>query len=187
MKMIIRKKRLLYIVVAAVIIATAGIAASLSLSKNNSPVKASGDGKPAAPIVKAKKDINKDFYFKFGNGKPTKQITYSIESAELEDEIIVNGQRLKSVSGKTFLIVDLKITNDTNQGIQINTRDYVRLSVKGKTEEWTAPDIHNDPVEVQAISTKSTRLGFPVSESDKNFILRIGEISGQKTDVEINY
>jgi hypothetical protein len=57
--------------------------------------------------------------------------------------------------------------------------------VNGNTSELLAPDIHNDPVEVQAISTKPTRVGFPINDTDKKLTLFIGEINGQKDKVEL--
>ena len=84
------------------------------------------------------------------------------------------------------MIINLKIINDLNSCVQINTKDYVRLSLNGDKNVWLAPDIHNDPVEVQAISTKLTRVGFAISTSDKNIILRIGEINGAKTDIPVD-
>ena len=100
------------------------------------------------------------------------------------DEIIVEGKRATTVKGRTFLIVTLKITNEYTQSIDMDTRDYVRLSVE-PNQEWQAPDIHNDPVQVQAISTKYTRLGFPINETDKNLILRVGEINGTKEEIPL--
>ena len=70
--------------------------------------------------------------------------------------------------------------------IKINTKDFIRLSVNNNQNEWLAPDLHNDPVEVQAISTKNTRLGFPVNESDKNLVLQVGEIEGYKQQISLS-
>ena len=69
----------------------------------------------------------------------------------------------------------------------MNTKDYVRLSINGTDKELLAPEIHNDPVVIQAISTKSTRVGFPLSASDKKLKLFIGEINGNKTQIELNF
>src|SRR3989344_8267403 len=131
--------------------------------------------------------INRDFYFplKDAKGEELSKIKYTIEKAELRDEIIVKGQKATAVKGRTFLIVYLKVTNEYSSNVDINTRDYVRLSINGNETEWLAPDIHNDPVEVQAQSTKTTRIGFPLNESDKQLFLRVGEINGDKEKVEL--
>lgn len=68
----------------------------------------------------------------------------------------------------------------------MNTRDYVRLIIDGNQEEKLAPDIHNDPVEIQAISTKQTRLGFAIDDNDKSLALQVGEIDGEKEVIELN-
>lgn len=108
-----------------------------------------------------------------------------LTSAELQDEIVIKGQKANAVKGKEFLIINLKLTNNYSKTIQINTRDYIRLSVN-KSDEKLAADIHNDPVEVQAISTKYTRLGFPIDETDKNLTLYVGEINGKKESITLN-
>lgn len=134
-------------------------------------------------------DINKEFSFPLtdSKGKVLSSIKYVIQKADLQNEIIVQGQKATSVKGRLFLIIYLKITNEYNQKVQMNTRDYVRLSVNGNEDEWLAPDIHNDPVEIQAQSTKITRLGFPVNESDKDLVLRVGQISGDKQKIDLNF
>lgn len=140
-------------------------------------------------VAKETQTINKEFQFplKSDKGEEVSKIKYMIETAELRDEIIVKGQRATSVAGRTFLILNLKIVNEHNQAIEINTRDYVRLIKNGKMEELLAPDIHNDPVEIQAISTKYTRVGFAINDSDQDLAIRIGEIKGEKEDISIKF
>lgn len=145
--------------------------------------------KPNAPIAKKKQVLNKEFKFpiKDANDKELSKIKYAIEAASLQDEILVKGQRARAVKGRTFLIIDLKITNTYKQGIQINSRDYVRLTSNNNSDELVAADIHNDPVEVQAISTKTTRIGFPINETDKDLELQVGEINGKKETVKLTF
>lgn len=145
--------------------------------------------KPAAPTAKATQVINKEFSFpiKDNDGKELSKIKYLIESANLQDEILVKGERARAVVGRTFLIFNIKITNNYKQGIQINSRDYMRLIVDGKNEELIAADIHNDPVEVQAISTKSTKIGFPIDENYKSLEIQVGEINGTKQSIKIQF
>lgn len=137
----------------------------------------------------AKTEINRTLQFpiKDANGKEISKFDYSILNAELKDEIVVKGKRATAVKGRLFLIVNIKITNGLDQGVQINSRDYVRLTVNGNDSEKIAPDIHNDPVDAQAISTKSTRLGFAINETDTNFVLQVGEIKGNKESINISF
>lgn len=139
----------------------------------------------ASPLKK--EDVNKEFTFPVGT-VDTKSVNmkFSILEASLNNQIVVQGQNATAVKGRTFLIITIKISNELNQSLQINTRDYVRLSVNGDENTLLAPDIHNDPVEVQAISTKFTRVGFPVNTSDKSFVLQIGEIKGEKQKIPLN-
>lgn len=149
----------------------------------------SDSGKVSVKGASASQEINREFTFPLrdSSGEEVSQLKYMIEKAELRDEIIVKGQRANSVRGRTFLIVNLKISNEFNKPININTRDYIRLSVNGDEAEWLAPDVHNDPVEVQAISTKYTRVGFPINTVDTKLILRVGEIDGEKQLIELSF
>lgn len=144
------------------------------------------DTRPLAPSVKAEQALNKTFEFPLTNDKGVvvSKIKYKITNAQLQDSIIVNGQKANAVVGRTFLVLNLEITNSHTQGIEINSRDYIRLTVNDKTD-LIAADIHNDPVAVQAISTKITRLGFPINDTDKNLKLQIGEIKGKKEIIDL--
>lgn len=132
--------------------------------------------------------LNKEFSFPV-SGADGKSINmkFVVQDASLNNEIVVQGQNATAIPGRVFLIISLRISNDFNQSIQINTRDYVRLSVNGDGNTWLAPDIHNDPVEVQAISTKITRVGFAINTTDKNLVLQIGEIKGDKQKIELKF
>ncbi len=135
----------------------------------------------------AQQALNKSFNYplKDAEGKTVSQLKYEIQNVELRDEIIVKGQRANSVEGRTFLILNVKITNTFDKSIQLNSKDYVRLIV-GSSPEKLAADIHNDPVDVQAISTKYTRLGFPINENEKSLTLQVGEITGQKETIKLD-
>lgn len=176
--------------VALIVIAVVAVIAIGNLLKNtlaNKP-NTSSDGKVSLSGPLATVNVNQTFEFPLldQNGNEASRIKYALETAELRDEIIVKGQRARAVNGKAFLTISLKITNPYQQGISINSRDYVRLSVAGSSE-LKAPSIHNDPVEVQAISTKESRVGFTVEEGQKQFTMHIGEIKGEKQTVELNF
>lgn len=158
---------------------------------NSTPASGGSSNKGSALEVKppkATQDLYKEFTFPLRNsqGEDVSTLKYTIEKVELRDEIIVQGKKATSIKGRTFLILTLKLTNEHTQAIEIDTKDYVRLSVNDNQEEWLAPDIHNDPVEVQAISTKYTRIGFPINDSDENLVLRVGEIRGDKEIIELD-
>lgn len=133
-------------------------------------------------------DLGKEFTFPIQdtNGREITKLVYTIDSAQLAGSVVVQGQRANAVEGRKFLVLVLKLINDSNQTVNLNTRNYVRLSTNGKTD-WLAGDIHNDPVEVQPISTKFTRLGFAVDGQVKNFKIQVGEINGEKTVFDLNF
>lgn len=139
--------------------------------------------------AKATLDLGKEFSFPIleASGEEVGRITFNVESAELKDEIIIKGQRATAVEGRTFLVINLKLKNDFEQPIEMDTRDYIRLKVNGNGDDLLAPDIHNDPVEVQAISSKQTRVGFPIDDNNESMILVVGEIGGDKEEVLLEF
>lgn len=146
------------------------------------------DGRFDVKKPTAEQELNKQFLFPLNDdkGKEVSKLKFIIENAQLRNEIIVGGERATSVVGRTFLVVNVKIINDFEQSIQINVRDYLRLTINGSSEKL-APEIHNDPVEVQAISTKYTRVAFPVDDDAKNLELLVGEITKDKQKIQLNF
>lgn len=133
--------------------------------------------------------LNKEFKFPLKDEKSETvgEIKYIIESAEIRDEIIIKGKKAYAVDGKAFLVFNLKIVNDSNKNISMATKDYVRLIVNGNENEPLSPSIHNDPVVVDAISVKPTRIGFSIDKSDKDLKIKVGEIKGEKTTLDIKF
>lgn len=154
-------------------------------SKGSSAV--AGANKVAIKDAVATEPLNKEFKFPLKEDKDQVigEIKYLVESAEIRDEIVVKGKKANAVAGRTFLVLNLKITNETNQTISMNTKDYIRLFVNGNENEPLSPSIHNDPVVVDAISVKPTRVGFAINESDKQLKLKIGEIKGEKQTIDL--
>ena len=179
--------RIIYIVglviVALVLIAGVTYVYKHSVSKQANFASADS-GQPLATDT-----LNKSYTFPINDaaGQEVGSLIYILQNAELRDQILVKGQPVTAVKGKTFLILNLKIQNKTDKAIQMNTRDYVRVSFNNG-HEWLAPDIHNDPVEVQAISTKYTRLGFAINSSDANHaVIQVGEIKGTKQHFSLHF
>lgn len=122
---------------------------------------------------------------KNASGETISEIFYTLSEYEITSEVIVQGKKAMAIAGRAFLIVNLKVENTSDQTIQIQTKDYLRLSIGG-SNEWIAADIHNDPVEVQAKSTKFTKIGFPINKSDTNLKLQLGEINNQKEIINLD-
>lgn len=191
-KRFIKNSKYLPFAIVSVIVLIVLIFGAKNLAGNfaNSPSVALNSGSDSRADLKkplATQAINKAFSFplKDATGKEVSKFIYEVEGAELRDEIIIKGQKAFAIKGRAFLILNLKITNSYDKTIQINAKDFVRLGVNNSSE-LLAPDIHNDPVEVQAISTKYTRLGFPINIEDTNLVLQVGEIGGSKSSININ-
>lgn len=139
-----------------------------------------------SPFILSQQSLNKSFQFPIEDtqGNEITKVTYTVKNADVQNDIILKGQRASAVQGKTFLVVSLKITNPSDKTIQMNTRDYIRLSAN-KINDFQAPDIHNDPVQIQPIATLVTRVGFSINQADKNLQLYVGEIDGSKTTIPL--
>lgn len=185
----LKTQTLLKLAVPAVIVLVLGYSLFMIFNHGNGKVAgvASKNLEVKAPLEKITLNKNFDFPLKDSNGKEIGKFAYTLETAELTDEIILQGSRATAVKGREFLIINLKLVNSLDKGIEINSRDYVRLIVDGNTKEMLAPEIHNDPVEAQAISTKYTRVGFPINTSDKNLVLQVGEINGPKQTIKLEF
>lgn len=184
-KMTSKKKKYIAVFSALVVI----LIAFIFFTKNSKSSNVAGSFQTNSDTAKKSATIGKDFEFPINDdkAKEVSRFKYTIESAELRDEIVVKGQKVTSVSGRTFLIINIKIINTLDKMVQINTRDYIRLIRNGNPSEQLAPDVHNDPVEVQAISTKLTRVAFPINNTDTDLQLQIGEIIGEKQIIPIPF
>lgn len=180
---LVKQNRKLIVII---IIFVAGVLLGAKLFSKKTSSNVTSQAKEDAIIATA--GLNSDFEFplKDAAGNEVSSVKINAHDAVLKNEVIIKGSRSVAQNGKAFLTIDLDITNDYNKSIDVNTRNYFRLKSENGTS-WLAPDIHNDPVKVQAISTKETRIGFIVDSSAKKYILRIGEIEGEKQEVEINF
>lgn len=146
-----------------------------------------GDPRTTAPTPKATQGLNKTYEFPLldANGKQVSKIKYVIQSVNLQDSFIYQGKLATAVKGRTFLIFDLKITNPYTKTIQINSKDYIRVKLNN-SDELLAPEIHNDPVQIQADSTKYTRIGLPINDTDRDITILVGELNGKKEIIKLN-
>ncbi len=136
-------------------------------------------------------ELNRKFAFPLRDdkGKEVGKFDFIVERAELRKQIIVQGKRATAVDGRIFLVFDLKVVNDLKFPMELPTRNFMRIILNNNNKELLAPDIHNDPVEVQAISTKYTRLGLAIDESTSKETIRVqvGEVDGDKQTIELNF
>ena len=177
-----------YIIIAAVILIAGFVLIKFNPFPLTKPQTATNNKTVLKDAIKTL-PLNKEFKFPLKDEKneTVGEIKYIIENAELRDEIIIKGRKAYAVDGRNFLILNLKIVNDSNKTISMSTKDYARLFLNGNENEPLSPSIHNDPVVVDAISVKPTRIGFAINETDKNIKIKIGEIKGDKTTVDINF
>lgn len=143
-------------------------------------------------IAAAKKTttLKREFTFPLKNdkGEEVAKVKYFIENAELRDEVVTQGRRANAVRGRTFLVFNLEISNEHNQPIKINARDYIRVIIDNDDKKPKAPDtLHSDPVEVLAIASKPTRVGLAIDENFRSLKINVGEVNGEKKTIDLNF
>jgi hypothetical protein len=182
----INRKLLIYLAIIVGLLITLFLGQKF-LPKATQPLSASSSASQLKD-AKTTQQINHELMIPIKNSKSevVTEVKYTIQNAELRDEILVKGRKATAIDGRDFLVLNLKLVNSFNKPIEINTKDFVRLSV-GDNPELFAPSIHNDPLTLQAISTQNSRVGFAVNEQDKNLKLHIGEINGDKTTIDLNF
>lgn len=184
-KTVLNKKKIgTYLFIAIVAVAViAGIRMALSRTVTSA---VSQTGAVAADAITV--PIEREFSFNvFDKDKQLSDpVKYILTSAQLTKQIIIKGQKATAVKGRTFFILNLKLVNEFDQSLFLNTRNYIRVQPAG-TEDKLAPEIHNDTVEAQPLSTKLTRIGLPVDETVKEFTLFVGELEGEKEQISVKF
>lgn len=135
-------------------------------------------------------NIDRNFEFPAINNLAKKvpdKIKVRIKGVEKTNQVLVKDQVFTAKNNKLFLIVNLDLRSDSTLPLNIIPGDLVRLSVEGDKDTRYAPDLHNNLVQVAAISTKVDRVGFVIPDMSKNFILYIGEIEGEKQEISLNF
>lgn len=121
-------------------------------------------------------------------GQPTKdKIKFTISTAEKTGQVLVQDKVYTARNQKKFLIINLALKNDFARLVNIFPGNLVRLTYTGEEENRFAPDLHNNLVQVSAISTKLERIGFVVPEEEVFFNLYVGELEGEKEIVEVKF
>lgn len=184
-KAIFNKKKIgtiVFVLIVAVAVIS-GIRVALSTAMK-STVSQNASVAADAITVPIEREFSFNVYDK--DKKLSDPVKYTLTSAQLSKQIIIKGQKATAVKGRTFLILNLKLINEFDKSLFLNTRNYVRVQPAGTTDNL-APEIHNDTVEAQPLSTKLTRIGLPVDENVKEFTLFVGELDGQKEQIVVTF
>lgn len=132
-------------------------------------------------------DLGQSYTFSALNssGVVAGEVTFRITKAEKTKEVLVQGRPANAKGDKAFLVLHIEIDNAEVEKRYISPVDILRLvNEEGKK---FAPDIHSDVVEIQPISTKITRVGFVTQESNNNFLIQVGELDGEKSELQISF
>ncbi len=109
----------------------------------------------------------------------------TINGADIDNSLLVQGKRARTREGKTFLILNMEVENEFQVPLYIFPVDLLRL-VRDDGKK-IAPSVHQGTVEIRPISTKKSNVGFVIDPDEKSFKLEIGELSGEKQLLEISF
>lgn len=128
-------------------------------------------------------NINKEFFIPITDSENEQvgEIKYQLKNYERTDSITVQGKTANAVEGREFLIVSLELTNFYDKKIDIDSKDYVELSVND-ADTWVKPDIHNDPTSLEPLGGRVTFVGFPINTEDVNPQIRFS-IDGEEVEI----
>lgn len=177
----VHKKAAVFALIIVVGLTFAGISKSRANLKSEALVGT--ETSSSAQVV-----VNKSFDvpIKNSDGKPTGQdLKITITSVGESDSILIQNKPAKTKNGKTFLLINMEIQNDTKSELKIKPVDMVRLvGTDGKTY---AADVYNNDVSAEAVSLRKTRIGYVVDKSQRTFRLLIGEVRGEQSPIDVNF
>lgn len=132
--------------------------------------------------------IGQSYPFNARNGSAQlvdkKQVKMTIAEAEINKKIIIKGSPATARDGKAFLILTVEIENSNTDKLYLPVNDLVRMQDGDKMK---APDVHNNLVLAEPIATKTTRIGFLIDDTAREFALKIGEVTGAKQTIDLKF
>lgn len=171
-----------------IVILLVGGFAAFKYSSNDINLGAKGEALGLTSSTDSIVAVNRRFEIPIKNkdGSETgERLGITITTIEKTQNILIKNSPAKTKNGKTFLVLNIEIQNDTKKQLTVRPVDMVRLI--GDDGRSYAPDVHNNDVGVEAVSLRKTRVGYVVDESKKNFKLLIGEVRGQQEAIEIGF
>ncbi len=141
---------------------------------------------PSNNPLLAQTEVAKEFTFEaLLPNKKLSKVNLRLTSAEKRTEILVQGKPAQTKNDKIFLVLNLEIDNSDSLPKYMSPVDVFRLvSADGKL---FAADVHSGMLEIQPLSTKLNKIAFVINKDDKQFNLKVGELEGDKEDIQINF
>ncbi|MBI4034961.1 MAG: hypothetical protein HY381_01010 [Candidatus Chisholmbacteria bacterium] len=136
--------------------------------------------------TKATATIGKSFQFQAVNAqKDTLPVTFTITTIDRKDQIQVKGDPQKASAGKDYLLVRIEIDNPHTDRLAIASTDRIRL--ESESGKLFAPDYHNGNVVIDPLSVRRDAVVFLVDANTKKFSFLVGELTGDKQRLAVNF
>ena len=117
--------------------------------------------------------------------RTTGRFEMTITSAQFADSILVQGKRARPVKGKTFLVVNMEITNPHKVGLYAFPVDLFRF-VRDDGQKFAA-SVHQGIVLIRAEATKKSNVAFVVFPTENKFKIEVGDVNTKKETLEITF
>jgi hypothetical protein len=117
--------------------------------------------------------------------RTTGRFDLTVTNAHFADSILVQGKRARPVKGKTFLVLDMEISNPHKVSLYAFPADLFRF-VRSDGEKF-APSVHQGKVRVRPEATKKSNVAFVALPEDKKFKIEAGDINEDKITLEITF
>ena len=128
------------------------------------------------------KKIN--FPIKDSSGKDTgNQLVVNFTNVERSEKILYKGRPLSPRESKDFIVVNIEIENSTKDRLTVRPADFMRL-VDTQGRQFAA-DIQTDPIKVEPLSIKRTRIVYIVADNLRDLKFLIGQINADRETVEV--
>lgn len=173
------------VIFAAILIAVGAAFAALKATGGDPQAVVGG---VATNSVGGQVNVNRKFEvpIKTKEGKETgEKLLVTVTMIEKTPNILIQNKPAKTKEGKTFLILNMEIQNDTKTQLKVKPVDMVRLV--GEDGRNYAPDVHNNEVNAEPVSIKKTKIGYVVDEPQNKFKLLIGEVRGSQETIEVEF
>lgn len=114
-----------------------------------------------------------------------KNLNINITQAEKTGQVLINGQKATTRTGKLFLLIYFEIENPDKIVYYVNSADMMRF-IRADGKKF-APTAHQGILEIRPNSTKNSNVGFVIDAGETNFKIEFGDLDGKLNTFEVKF
>ncbi len=136
-------------------------------------------------IASAEINKRKEFEAQVSRANTKEKIGFTLKRAELKDQIRVKDEIRRAGSDKAYLLLRQELQKDTTKRVIFISPDHKRMI--GVDDRKYAPDFHNGAILVEPLSVRNDLVAFSVDRNQKQASFLVGELEGEKEQVDIKF